>query len=176
MNKVVSSEIFSSLDNYLFIRQVRYVKRTHPNKPKYWTQSKYWGKLNLLRPRDNWVFGDKKSGTFMLKFSWTKINRHSLVRQRSSPDDPVLTEYWQKRRNNFQKSEAKKLSGKYNEAAYRQNYKCPICSQSLFNDETLHLHHIIPKNEGGKDNVKNLMWLHLYCHHKVHYQGKTKTE
>ncbi len=169
MNKVVSSKAFSALDHYLFIRQVRYVKRTHPNKPRYWTKEKYWGRFNFQKPNQKWIFGNKESGNYMLKFAWTKISRHSLVTQRNSPDDPSLIEYWEKRQKKRNKSEAEKLSKKQEYIAWKQGYKCPICGQSLFNDEPLNLHHIIPKSKGGKDTKDNLVWLHLYCHHKTHY-------
>ena len=169
MNKVVSSKAFKELDNYLFTRQVRYVKYTHPNKPTYWTKEKYWGRLNLQKPNQKWTFGNKKSGNYMLKFAWTKISRHSLVTQRNSPDDPSLVEYWKKRQKKTNKSEAEKFSKKQEYIAWKQGYKCPICGQSLFNDEPLNLHHIIPKSKGGKDTKDNLVWLHLYCHHKTHY-------
>jgi RNA-directed DNA polymerase len=36
------------------------------------------------------VFGDRISGAYLLKFSWTKIVRHQLVKGRASPDDPAL--------------------------------------------------------------------------------------
>ncbi len=169
MNKVVSSKVFNDLDKYLFTRQVRYVKFTHPGKPKYWTQEKYWGRFNFQKPNQKWVFGNKKSGNYMLMFAWTKISRHSLVTQRNSPDDPSLREYWEKRQKKRNKSEAEKLSRKQEYIAWKQGYKCPICGQSLFNDEPLNLHHIIPKSKGGKDTKDNLVWLHLYCHHKTHY-------
>ena len=175
LSKLVSSKAFCKLDNYLFKRQVRFVNRTHPNKNKKWKNHKYWGGLNLQR-KDNWVFGDKQSGNYMLKFSWTKIKRHPLVSKRASPDDPSLQEYWSKRNKKSQKSKAVKWSAKQEQVAHRQEYKCPICKQSLFNDEPLHLHHIVPKCEGGKDTFKNLVWLHQFCHHKVHYQKKTQTE
>ena len=38
------------------------------------------------------VFGDRQSGAFLLKFSWTKIVRHVLVKGWASPDDPALTD------------------------------------------------------------------------------------
>lgn len=172
LNKVVSSKAFSDLDSYLFRRQVRYVKRTHPNKGNKETKQMYWGRLNLQRA-DNWVFGDKQFGNYMQKFSWTKIERHALVKKRSSPDDPSLVEYWEKRGKKSSKSEAAKWNAKQEQVAYKQDYNCPICKQSLFNDEELHLHHIIPRSEGGKDTLNNLVWVHLFCHHKVHQQ-KTK--
>ncbi len=169
MNKVVSSKAFRDLDRYLFTRQVRYVKFTHPRKPTYWTKEKYWGRFNFQKPNQKWIFGNKESGNYMLMFSWTKISRHSLVTQRNSPDDPSLIEYWEKRQKKRNKSEAEKLSKKQEYIAWKQGYKCPICGQSLFNDEPLNLHHIIPKSKGGKDTKDNLVWLHLYCHHKTHY-------
>ena len=168
----MSSKAFSGLDRYLFKRQVRFVKRTHPNKNKKWTKNKYWGRLNLQR-KDNWVFGDKESGSYMQKFSWTKIVRHALVSKRASPDDPSLKDYWSKRNKTRQKSETAKWNAKQEQVAYKQEYKCPICKQLLFNNEELHLHHIVPRCEGGKDTLNNLVWVHLFCHHKVHHQ-KTK--
>lgn len=170
LNKVVSSRAFTDLDDYMFTRQVRYVKRTHPRKPKYWTKEKYWGRLNFQRPNDKWVFGSKKSGNHMIKFAWNNIKRHSLIKGKSSPDDPSLQEYWNKRNDKRNKTESKTLSKKHDYIAFKQKYKCPVCGESLFNGEPRHLHHIIPKNKGGKDESSNLIWLHMYCHHKTHYQ------
>ena len=171
MNKVVSSAEFSKLDYYLFKRQVRYVKRTHPKKGKKWTKKRYWGRLNLTK-KDKWVFGDKNTGAYMLKFNWTKIERHVLVKKGYSPDDPELIEYWEKRGKKRDQSEAKKLNKIQEKIAKKQVYKCPVCGESLFNDEPLHLHHIISRCKGGKDETKNLIWLHQYCHQKTHYQKK----
>ena len=171
LNKVVATKAFSDLDNYLYKRQVRFVNRTHPNKNKKWKKNKYWGRLNFRR-KDNWVFGDKVSGHYMLRFSWTKIERHAIVSKRASPDDPSLKEYWAKKNKKRDKSEAVKWNAKQEQIAHKQGYKCPICKQSLFNNEELHLHHIVPRSEGGKDTVNNLLWLHLFCHHKVHHQKK----
>ncbi len=172
LNKAVSSKAFRTLDNYMFTREVRHVKRTHPNKPKYWTSNKYWGRLNLQRPNDKWVFGNKKSGNYIIKFAWTKIQRHSLVSKRSSPDDPSLRKYWEKRNKKSNKSEVEIFNKKQAIIAGKQDFKCPVCGQTLFNNEPLHLHHIVPRNKGGKDTVNNLVWLHLYCHHKTHFENE----
>ncbi len=170
LKTVVSSKAFSKLDDHLFRRQVRFVNRTHPQKSKAWKKQKYWGRLNFHRPNDKWVFGDKPSGAYMLKFRWFNIKRHPLVQHKSSPDDPKLREYWEKRQRIRDKSTAEKLSRIQQNVAKKQDYKCPICGESLFNGEPLHLHHIIPRCHGGKSETKNLVWLHQYCHQKVHYQ------
>ena len=171
LNKYVSSKAFKSLDTYLF-KRVRFANRTHPNKNNKWKRNKYWGRLNR-QINDNWIFGDKESGNYMLKFHWTKIKRHSLVSKRASPDDPSLKEYWSKRNKTRQKSETVKWNAKQEQVAYKQEYRCPVGKQTLFNNEELHLHHIVPRGEGGKDTLNNLVWVHLFCHHKVHHQ-KTK--
>lgn len=134
------------------------------------TRAKYWGRLNLQRSKDKWVFGDKESGAHMLKFSWFGIKRHAFIVKKYSPDNPELKDYWEERQRKKDKSESEKFNKTKQKVAKKQEYKCPICGESLFNDEPLHLHHIIPRCQGGKDEIKNLLWLHQFCHHKVHYQ------
>lgn len=159
----VSCKTFHNLDRWMFHRAVRYVKHTHPNKPQHWRQSRYWGRLNLERC-DRWVFGDKTTGMHLLKFSWFRISRHTLVKGKSSPDDPNLKSYWLKR----EKAKAKSLTPSKQKIAQKQGGLCPQCGDSLFNGEQLHIHHIQPKARGGKDNYGNLQLLHLYCHQQVH--------
>lgn len=171
----VASESFNTLDEYLYWRQVRYVKRTHPTKSKNWTQKKYWGRLDFERPEDKWVFGDKRTGVTMLKFNRFPIKRHTLVKGLSSPDDPTLAEYWEKRRTKEGENEVKKLGKVRRTVAKKQGYRCPVCWDSLFNSEELHLHHKKPRSQGGKDEVKNLEWLHIQCHHKRHHQQDIKS-
>lgn len=142
-----------------------YAKRTHRNKSDSWRQAKYWGNLNLDRPFDRWVFGNKQTGAYMLKFAWFKIERHILVKGKSSPDDPKLRDYWIKRQEAKTKSELIKSRQKI---AQRQQYVCPVCGESLLNDEELHLHHKKPKSQGGGDNYGNLQLVHLYCHQQIH--------
>jgi RNA-directed DNA polymerase len=135
----VAKETFEALDNWMFQQEVRYARRTHPNKPWKWLKGRYWGKLNPKR-NDTWVFGDKAQQTYLLKFSWFKIERHVLVKGNASPDDPALQEYWQKR----QRAKAKDLMPNQQKLAKDQNYVCRVCGVTLFNGEELHEHHIQP--------------------------------
>jgi RNA-directed DNA polymerase len=93
---VLAKEIFSKLDSWMFYKADRSTRRTHPNKPKDWRHQKYWGRCHLDR-LDPWVFGDKQTGGSLLKLSWLPIERHTLVKGRSSPDDPRLKDYWAQR-------------------------------------------------------------------------------
>lgn len=168
---VVSSQIFSKLDTWMFVREKRYAKRMHPKKSSCWRKQRYWGRLNLDR-NDNWVFGDKRTGQYLLKFSWFNIKRHTLVKGDASPDDPELQEYWDLRR----KRKSKNLIPSYQKLAQKQGYKCAICGESLFNDEPLQKHHKTPRSKGGNDSYANLELMHYYCHRQVHSVGLRSEE
>ena len=159
----VASEAFSALDDWMFKRECKYVNRTHPNKNKKWRKHRYWGKLNLEK-NDKWVFGDKSTGKHILKFSWFNIKRHKLVVGRSSPDDPTLKEYWEKREKNKVSNHSKSIQ----KIAEKQGHICCICGQNLYNGEEIHKHHKIPKSKGGKDTYSNLKLVHFYCHQQIH--------
>jgi RNA-directed DNA polymerase len=90
---VVSKEIFSSLDHYAWQITYRWARRGHPNKSKRWAVARYFGAFHPSR-RDRWIFGDRDTGRYLVKFSWTPIVRHRLVVGGSSVDDPSLTGYW----------------------------------------------------------------------------------
>src|SRR5579862_1150528 len=158
----VASKTFKALDKWMFYRQVRYIKRMHPEKPRCWTDAQYWGRLNLDR-HDRWVFGNKRTGRYVLKFAWFKIERHIMVKGTSSPDDPSLKEYWKKRKE----KEVSDLFPSWQKIAKKQNFKCPLCGQTLFNDEELHKHHIQPKSQNGAETYRNYVLVHLYCHQQI---------
>ena len=94
---VVSSEAFNALDSYLWTLTYKWAKQAHPNKSKRWVVTRYFGMFNKSR-RARWVFGDRSSGAYLIKFAWTGIVRHPMVRGASSPDDPALVQYWADRR------------------------------------------------------------------------------
>jgi len=166
-----AKETFNKLDNWMFYKEVRHVKRTHPHKPKKWQQRKYWGRLHLDR-QDHWVFGDKRTGQHLLKYRWFPIERHILVKGTASPDDPALKDYWQKRNA----AKAKDLPASRQKMARKQNGICPICKNTLFNDEELHVHHKKPKAKGGKDNYGNLVLVHSFCHQQIHAKENVEDE
>jgi RNA-directed DNA polymerase len=167
----VSKHTFDSLDHWMFNRGVRYAKFAHPTKAWRWHRSKYWGEFNPNR-KDRWVFGDKSSGTYLLKLSWTPIERHVLVKGAASPDDPTLRGYWTRRERRKIGTLPPRLIG----LAHSQQGRCTHCGASLYNGEALHRHHLHPKGEGGTDERSNLQLVHLYCHQQIHSQRKTTSD
>ena len=160
---IAASKTFTRMDNWMQRRATRYARRMHPNKPKKWRNNRYWGRLNPERD-DRWVFGDKHTGAYLLKFRWFKIVRHPLVRGQSSPDDPGLRDYWWARRKiNF-----RCLSASDVRLAEHQDWRCPVCGMDLINGEELHRHHKRPRCMGGSDARGNREIVHLYCHQQRH--------
>ena len=161
----VSSKVFKGMDTWMFRRACCYVRHMHRNKPWHWLRRRYWGKLHPQR-QDLWVFGDKRTGAYLLKFSWFKIVRHIMVRGTASPDDPSLREYWWSRR----RVNIRQLGAGDVKLAERQDWVCPVCGMELFNGEELQRHHKQPRGMGGTDAYANRELVHLYCHQQRHAQ------
>jgi len=158
----VASKVFTDLDNFMYYRAQRYMKRRHPRKSGWWRTTKYWG--HTLGPRqDRWVFLDKARHATLRKFAWTKIVRHRLVPTTYSPDDPTLQDYWRQRR-----ARTHATLPRYRLLFQRQKGRCPGCHQHLENGEETHIHHVTPKQHGGKDDLVNLRLVHRNCHHQIH--------
>jgi len=130
---VVSSKIFASLDNHMWWLIWRWANHSHPTKPKKWIARRYFGRFNKFR-NDHWVFGAREHVlnargdiAHLVKFSWTAIVRHQLVRSGASPDDPDLVDYWNARRR-----KVKPPLDSYNlRLLARQDGCCPLCGDHL---------------------------------------------
>ncbi len=124
---VVSGETFSALDDYVWKLTYKWATYGHPNKSKRWVVRRYFGRFNRSR-RDRWVFGDRASGVYLLKFAWMRIIRHQLVTSASSLDDPALAEYWAERRAKLPPPTIGKARWRLYKA---QHGRCPLCGDWL---------------------------------------------
>jgi RNA-directed DNA polymerase len=174
----VSSEIFVALDHYLWKLTYKWAKHSHPNKPTRWIVRRYFGKFCASR-QDRWVFGDRDSGAYLVRFAWTKIVRHQMVRGTSSRDDPALTEYWAARRRRGIPRPMDTASLRLLQA---QHGCCPSCGQLLLDADRppqspreweqwltvtrkAMAHNAIVRVDGTPDEAK-LRLLHAHCHRR----------
>src|SRR6266545_2661366 len=123
---VVSSKAFDALDDHMWKLTYKWAKFRHPHKPKRWIVRRYFGMFHPAR-RDQWVFGDRDTGAYLLKFAWAKIVRHTMVKGWASPDDPALAEYWAWRRGRKQPPLDR---GRWR-ALIAQHGRCPLCGGLL---------------------------------------------
>ena len=122
----MSSKVFDALDDHMWKLTYKWAKWSHPHKGKRWIVRKYFGRFVPSR-RDRWVFGDRDSGAYLLKFAWTKITRHTLIKGWASPDDPALTSYWAARRRRG----TPPLDPPRLRLLQRQRGRCPLCGELL---------------------------------------------
>jgi RNA-directed DNA polymerase len=183
---VVSSEIFGALDHYLWKLTYKWAKHSHPNKPTRWIIRRYFGRFNKSR-RDQWVFGDRDSGAYMLRFAWTKIVRHQMVKGTSSPDDPALAEYWAARRR---RGIPRPIGTATLRLLESQRGQCPLCGELLLDADRppqapreweqwltvtrkAMIHNAITAQPDGPPGEAKLRLLHAHCHRK--HAGKQKS-
>ena len=122
----VSSKVFHSLDTYVWRLTFKWARWQHRNKPRSWIVGRYFGMFNRFR-NDRWVFGDRDGGTYLVKFSWTGITRHVMVKGAASPDDPALASYWADRRKKVKPP----LDAYTLRLLTRQDARCPLCGEHL---------------------------------------------
>jgi RNA-directed DNA polymerase len=123
---VVSSRAFATLDSYMWKLTYKWAKHNHSNKSRHWVVNRYFDSFNRSR-QDRWVFGDRDSGAYLLKFAWTRIVRHQMVPGSASPDDPALAEYWAERRQHRKPP----LDGVSLRLLRAQHGRCPLCGDFL---------------------------------------------
>lgn len=171
---VVSKETFSYINYRVWQYLWRWSLRRHPNKPKKWVKNRYFKRYRGV----DWMFmcqgtgrKGKEKSEILYDISKTPIVRHIKVKGQASPDDPTLREYWHNRSIKNGKNHWAKGS-KYEQIAKFQEWKCPICGDSLFNGEEIETHHIVPVKDGGSDDTENLIHLHKACHKQVHSKPK----
>ncbi len=170
----VSKETFNYISHRVWQYLWCWARRRHPNKNRKWIRKRYFKTVN----GNKWTFatnisdrqGNEKS-LLLYPIANTPIERHIKVKGEASPDDPSLTEYWEKRHQKYGKSYWERNSRNH-KIAENQKWKCPICGQPLFNGEELDTHHIVPVVQGGDNSVENLVHLHRACHKQEHPKSK----
>ena len=173
---VVSKETFSYISYRVWQYLWNWCKRRHLKRRLKWVKNKYFRRINGVE----WTFccetedrRGKKKLLYLYDISKMPIVRHVKVKGTASPFDIEMTDYWEKRKKKLgQKRWAK--GSKYETLAKQQNWKCPICGESLFNGEDIETHHIKPVKEGGSDDTENLIHLHNMCHKQEHSKSKLK--
>ena len=129
---VVSTRVFAALTDYLWKLTYKRACWSHPNKPRHWIIGRYFGKFSKFR-NDQWVSGDKDTGAYLPKPSWTDIVRHTLVKGGASPDDPALAGYWAQRRQKVKPP----LDSCTVRLLSRQDGRCSLCGENLLTPDQL---------------------------------------
>jgi RNA-directed DNA polymerase len=186
----VAKKIFTDLDHFVWHCTWRWSLRRHPKKARTWVKGRYFGRFHPDR-NDQWVFGDRESGKYLIKFSWTSIQRHIPVKGTASKDDPSLEDYWATRTRKRRHPQA---DGKINVSlAMRQRGLCPLCGLDLIAGagyepesvrawadwfmamyRTINRQQLVRQSRDGTAHGSDLMLTHVDCRPKI--TGEEKRE
>ena len=96
---MVSSKAFSIIDNYVWKKTWKFLNRLHHNKSSDWIVNKYFPMPRKDdEHQDKWILTDPNSGKQLNKMSWTKIERHTMIKHNYSPLDKSKSDYFYKRK------------------------------------------------------------------------------
>ena len=166
----VAKETFNKVDSLTWKRLWRWACRRHPSKSKTWIKNRYFLHVGTR----SWVFGTKDKGddgkvrfVKLVQASDTPIRRHTKIKGAANPFDPAWEPYFEKRLGLTMKES---LGGKQRLLCLWRAQKgvCPNCHEPITKNTGWHIHHILPKVQGGTDNLTNLMLLHPNCHRQIH--------
>ena len=97
----ISSKIFNKMDNYIWKKTYKFLRRLHPNKGWNWIKKRYFPLYDNGHHRDKWVLTGPQKGNHIAKMSWVKIKRHVMIKYNYSPYDSSKSEYFTLRENNY---------------------------------------------------------------------------
>lgn len=178
------SETFREIDHFNYLQSIRYARRKHSNKAWAWIKKRYFSNLSVQRRtktgknrtlKTNWSFSER--GFHLIQLRMTGLENYASIGYGRNALNPADCDYFLDRKL---KSRIKKDSF-HGALMKRQNGVCPVCGKDIVGadwDEPLHVHHLLARKDGGKDNVSNLMLLHEECHYKAHstnLDGKAST-
>jgi RNA-directed DNA polymerase len=178
---VNSNKTFRSLDHFMYLQAIRFTKRQHSNKSWAWILKRYFSKNIVKRKRktglfteslSNWTFSEK--GFFLSQFRTTSLENYESIAYGKNPFSSADKDYFAERKS---KAIIRKDSFQ-NKLLEKQGGFCPLCEGFLVTndwDEPLHVHHLVPRADGGTDSISNLMLLHEECHYSVHRDDLDKT-
>lgn len=159
---VCASEAFAHIDYVLYELLWRWAKRRHPHKGKWWVSTNYWHSVG----NSNWVFSTKNKA--LLRVDHIPIIRHTKIRENANPY--LEPEYFRARQ--FQRG-MKRLSGRFKQIWKNQNGCCYHCGLPMDVQDEREIFFKIPKSEGGKEEVRNMAYVHKYCN-RIYFERRAK--
>jgi RNA-directed DNA polymerase len=149
----VAKRAFSTMDALLFGKLRRWAFRRHPTKSRRWIVRKYWGDWQ----RAGWVF-KVPDGPTLRRHAATPIVRHVKVRGQKSPYDGDWP-YWSARMGKHPE-----LSPGLAKLMHWQRGRCARCGLRFKAGDVVENDHLIPRELGGSDALRNRQLLHGHCH------------
>lgn len=163
---VVSKQVFSQLDSWLWGKLWKWSYQRHPNKTKRWVARKYYHTILL----SNWRFCTKNlpsakiPRTILWKMASIPIHRHVKVRGDANPYDKACMRYFEQRQTKHLQQVVRKRNTLL--LYKRQAGKCPMCQLNITLEDKWCVHHEPARAKRGTD-ATNLLLLHPHCRRQL---------
>jgi len=149
-----TQEVFISIDHWIYQKMLKW---------SYWhkgslrkTVLKYLVQTNTRK----WNWGVSKTEK-LINLGEISIIMLRPLKLDKNPYIKENLEYFEKRRE-------KLIEAKFRQLVYKIfKQRCPLCNESLHNEEIVELHHINPQKSGGKYSLENIVPLHELCHKQI---------
>lgn len=149
-----TQEVFISIDHWIYRKMLKW---------SYWhkgslrkTVLKYMVQTNTRK----WNWGVSKTEK-LINLGEISIIILRPLKLDKNPYIKENLEYFEKRRE-------KLIEAKFRQLVYKLfKQRCPLCNESLHNEEKVELHHINPQKSGGKYSLENIVPLHELCHKQI---------
>jgi RNA-directed DNA polymerase len=161
-----SSKTFSLVGVDLWKRLWAWCRKKHPRMPARTLRKKYFMRVEGNR----WVFYARNPNSptiTLVQMARTKIVRHPLCLD-LNPFLPENKGYYLRRRK-YDATQSVQLNAQRSKLLKKQGGTCPVCGTELLDGESLEVHHIKRRTQGGSDALRNLLLLHQACHKQVTY-------
>ena len=89
------------MDDYIWHKVYRFLRRLHGNKGKKWIKKRYFPYFNDGRYAGNWILTDPLTDDYLIKMKWTPIRRHIMIKHDYSPYDKDKSDYFNMRDKNY---------------------------------------------------------------------------
>jgi len=166
---VVSKQIFSHMDHWLWNKLWRWASRRHPQKSVRWIKRRYFHSVGLR----NWVFRSVDTGAngrrvihTLLAMADTPIRRHRRLNGHANPYDPDWASYFDARFGRWMMEHRR--SG-LRILWRRQRGDCAHCHHPITRHSGWQLRRRLSRAKGGADTLDNLALIHPDCPGPLHH-------
>ena len=161
---VVSSEVFSGIDQKIWWKVFNWCKRRHPTKTAKWIIRKYYDIYRKNKP-----FSEKGYRLVHMSNIFSKT-RFVIVKNGMRVYSAENADYWRKRE--YMNTRNKLYSYRVKKLYEKQEGFCPHCKTQItekdVDDNGIHIHHMLPRSFEGSERYSNLRLLHKECHIELH--------
>lgn len=158
-----SLRVMGKLSHYIWTKTWIWARKRHSKRNAEWVYNKY---IQSSVER-KWRIG-VSAQEILYDMSTVTSLKLTPLRENVNPYTEEGEKYYEKRRKDM-------VVANFRKAIYQKyKYKCPHCGDSLFGEESVELHHVIPASRGGKWTLDNIQPLHQTCHASVTYGLKDK--